>query len=95
MGSKSIQGTERYRRNPDLIGAAIDDEMVMMSVEHGQYYGLGGVAPRVWELIEKPCTLDGLVNAIVKEYEVDQETCRNDLVGFLAQMESLGLVQRD
>ena len=85
---------DKFKRNSDLIGAAIDDEMVMMSVEHGQYYGLGGVGPRVWELIEQPQTMAQLVDTILEEYEVECEVCEKDLTEFLAQMEQLGLVER-
>ena len=85
---------DKFKRNSDLIGAAIDDEMVMMSVEHGQYYGLGGVGPRVWELIEQPQTMDQLVDQILEEFEVEREVCEKDLTEFLAQMEQLGLVER-
>ena len=83
-----------YRRNPDLIGASIDDELVMMSVERGQYYGLGGVGPRVWELLEKPHTLDQLVEEILEEFEVERGVCERDMVGFLERMEEFGLIVR-
>lgn len=95
MEGKNESGQDPvYQRNADLIGANVDDELVMMSVEHGQYYGLGGVGPRVWELLEKPQTLDELIAAILSEYEVERSVCERDLVGFLAEMEKLGLVER-
>lgn len=95
-----MKGTDKsgqepvYQRNADLIGASVDDELVMMSVEHGQYYGLGGVGPRVWELLDQPRTLNELVEVILDEYEVERAVCESDLVGFLAQMEKLGLIER-
>lgn len=89
-----VQTHGRYTRNKNLVGATIDDELVMMSVEHGQYYGLGGVGPRVWELIEEPRTFEDLVNQILEEFEVEREVCEKDMVEFLAQMEKLGLVER-
>lgn len=83
----------RYVRNPDLIGASIDDELVMMSVEKGQYYGLGGVAPRIWELLQKPHTFDQLVDRILEEFEVERSLCEKDMVGFLEKMEEFGLIE--
>ena len=83
-----------FRRNPDLTGATIDDELVMMGVEHGQYYGLTGVGPRVWELIEKPLTFNELLARILDEFEVELEVCEKDLAEFLKQMQHLGLVKR-
>lgn len=90
----SAEIVDKFKRNPDLIGATIDDELVMMSIEHGQYYGLGGVGPRVWELIEQPQTMAQLVDTILEEFEVEREVCEKDLTEFLAQMEQLGLVER-
>mgnify|MGYP005846936347 CR=1 FL=1 len=89
-----IQKDAIYQRNPDLIGASIDDEMVMMSVEQGQYYGLGGVGPRIWDLLEKPHTLDQLVEQVIEEFEVERAVCEKDMVGFLEQMEEFGLIER-
>jgi len=83
-----------YQRNQDLIGASIDDELVMMSVEKGQYYGLSGIGPRVWELMDEPLTLDQLIERIVEEFEVERDVCRADMIQFLEQIEKLGLVER-
>lgn len=94
MKAEVESGNVVYRRNPDLIGATIDDELVMMSVEHGQYYGLGGVGPRVWELLAVPRPLSALVDQILDEYEVQRDVCERDLRGFLEQMEKLGLIER-
>ena len=91
--SKSKKGLA-YQRKPDLIGATLHDELVMMSVEHGQYYGLAGVGPRVWELIEAPRTFEELVEQILEEFEVEREVCEKDMLKFLEQMEHLGLVER-
>ena len=90
----NFNAEDRFKRNRNLIGATIDDELVMMSVEHGQYYGLGGVGPRVWELIEQPRTLEQLVEQVLEEFEVEREVCEKDMVEFLEQMEKLGLVER-
>ena len=89
-----IRSSDSFRRNPDLIGASIDDELVMMSVEQGQYYGLGGVGPRVWDLIEQPRTFSDLVDQILEEFEVEREVCEKDMLEFLGQMEKLGLAER-
>ena len=91
---KSQSASVLFRRNPDLIGANIDDELVMMSVDRGQYYGLGGVGPRVWELIEQPSTLDELVERILEEFDVEPDVCERDMRKFLEQMQQLGLVER-
>jgi len=81
-------------RNPKLIAADMDGELVMMSIESGEYFGLGGVGTRVWELIATPRTIAQLAQAICAEYEVDAATCEADISRFLADLLANGLAVR-
>jgi hypothetical protein len=81
-------------RNPRLIAADMDGDLVMMSIESGEYFGLGGVGTRVWELIATPHTLAQLTQAICAEYEVDEATCEPDISRFLADLLANGLAVR-
>lgn len=92
--ANNIDQNSIFRRKTDLIGAVVDDDLVMMSIEHGQYYGLGGVAPRVWELIEAPRSFEQLVDHVLEEFDVERAVCEKDLAEFLNQMENLGLIER-
>lgn len=83
---------KRYRRNPDLIAADMDGETVMMSIERGDYYGIGGVGSRVWELLETPRTMADIVQAICAEFDVDEASCRADMEHFLGELHSHGIV---
>ena len=81
-------------RNPRLIAADMDGDTVMMSIESGEYFGLGGVGTRIWELIATPHTLAQLVTAICAEYDVDAATCEADVRRFLDDLLSNGLAVR-
>ena len=82
-------------RNPRLIAADMDGDTVMMSIESGEYFGLGGVGTRIWELIATPHTLAQLVTAICAEYDVDAATCEADVRRFLDDLLSNGLAVRE
>jgi len=82
----------KLKRNADLIVASVDDELVMLSVEKGQYFGVAGVGPRIWELLESVDTENDIVVSILREYEVDETTCRRDVRDFLDRMIEMGLV---
>lgn len=79
-------------RKPDLIATDMDGDTVMMSIEHGAYYGVGGVGSRVWELIESPVTVDQIIQTICAEYEVGQVQCQEDMLFFLHELEKNELV---
>ena len=83
----------RLIRNPELVAAEMDGDLVMMSVDNGEYYGVGGVGPRVWELLGEPISIDGLTASICAEFEVEEVRCREDMVKFVTQMSEMGLIQ--
>ena len=80
-------------RDPDMIAAEMDGDLVMMSIERGEYFGIGGVGTLAWELLEQPTTVDHLVAAVCEEFEVDADTCRADLLAFAEELMAMGLVK--
>jgi hypothetical protein len=81
-----------YRRDPNVITAIIDDELVMMSIEKGQYYGVSGVGPRVWELLVDPITVEQVSSVISCEYDIDVQSCQHDVESFIDRMVGIGVV---
>jgi hypothetical protein len=63
-----------------------------MSIDAGAYYGLKGPAQTIWNNLETPITFSALVERLVKEYSVSQETCSEDIQPFLEKMEQEGLL---
>lgn len=78
-------------RNPDLIATDMDGDTVMMSMERGEYFGIGGVGSFVWSLLENPVSLNDIVEAICAEFDVDETTCRGDMEHFIAELRQHGL----
>jgi hypothetical protein len=64
-----------------------------MSIDAGAYYGLGGAAQSIWNMLEVPVTFSDLVDRLVKEYRVSPQTCAADLERFLSKMEREGLLR--
>lgn len=81
-----------YQRNPNLIATDMDGETVMMSIENSEYYGVGGAGSRIWELLESPVSLEQIVKTLCVEFKVDETTCQNDVVRFIGELQSHGLV---
>jgi hypothetical protein len=71
------------QRNPKLIANQMDGEIVMMSIDNGEYYGLDEVGSRIWELMEQPVSLGELINSLVTEFEVSRDECFQDTMEFL------------
>lgn len=89
----SLTQDRPIQRDPDHISVPMDGEFVTMSVERGEYFGIGGVGARAWELLEQPLTVAQLCAQLTQEFEVDTATCEADLLGFAQEMFELGLIK--
>ncbi len=83
----------RVSRVASALAEEMDGELVMMSIQKSRYYGLAEVGKRIWELLEKPRTAVDLCQALQQEFEVDPETCRQEVLNFLAQLQVEELIQ--
>lgn len=75
--------SQKYQRNPDLVSTDMDGDTVMMSIERGEYFGLGGVGSTIYNLLETPITPHEIVNNICTEFYVDEDTCNKDVQNFM------------
>lgn len=83
----------RLSRNPAILHAAADNGTgVMMSIEAGHYYGLDDIGFRIWALLEQPLTIAELTGRLGEEFDVDAETCRADVLDFVATLIAQRLV---
>ena len=80
------------QRKPGLLFNEIDGEIVMLSIENSEYYGLEKVGSRIWELIEKPLTMKELVAKLLDEFDVDEERCWKETTDFVTQLEGKELL---
>jgi hypothetical protein len=90
---RNISLTSKVQRNPGMITSNLDGEIVMMSVEHGEYYGLDEIGTRIWELLEKPITVEELISSLTHEFEVERLECEHDTLEFLDELLSKKLIQ--
>jgi hypothetical protein len=81
------------RRGRPLTNDLNDTEMVMLDIERGAYFGLQGVGKAIWDLLETPVTVDELCGHLMEQFEVDAETCRRDVTGFLEELRARELVE--
>lgn len=79
------------RRN-DIVSADMDGEIVMMNAETGQYYNLGQIGGAIWNLIEKPLTIEALITQLTTTYNVSRIQCETEVLSFLNDLQEQGLL---
>jgi Coenzyme PQQ synthesis protein D (PqqD) len=80
-------------RQKDVVFNKLDDEIVMMSIKNGEYYGLDNIGSRIWEIIEKPVSVNQIADILKNEYAVSESQCKNDVNEFLNILLKKDLIQ--
>lgn len=83
------------KKQGDWLTAKVGEELVMMSAERGNYIGLSDVGARIWELLETTGNIDTICAELVREYEVEPQTCRTEVEAFLNELVKHGAVAFD
>jgi hypothetical protein len=89
---KEIGADTLLHRKKDLLFNQIDGEVVMLSIENSEYYGMDRVGSRIWELLEQPVQFSKLIATLLEEYEVTEEKCREDTLAFLGRLAEKNII---
>ena len=71
----------------------VDDEIVVMHLDTGEFFSLAGTAAATWRLIDGTRDLTALVDALAAKFGGDRSEIATDVDEFLAQLKGLGLVR--
>jgi hypothetical protein len=83
----------KYIRNNNLITADLELDLVMLDIDQGKYYSLDEVGTVIWNLLEKPFSLDELVESLMMDYDVDLETCEKDVSDHIKKLLKLKIIK--
>lgn len=78
---------------PNVIVRGVGEEMVLLDMTRGTYYGLDPIGARIWEMIANGASLALIVERLVDEYDVTRDELEGDVERLVAEMESRGLVR--
>lgn len=74
---------------------AIDDEVVVMSLENGDFFSLTGTALAIWRLIDGSHTRAALLADLAAGFDCAEAELVGDLDAFLTQLRAAGLLETD
>jgi len=84
--SRLVKQSDRFTET------AIDDEIVIMRLDTGEFFAISGTAAATWRLIDG--TRDGaaLISSLKADFSGDGQEIRQDVENFLAQLKKAGLI---
>ncbi len=77
----------------DVVSCDLDGEAAILNIKDGIYYGLDPIGAKIWNLIQKPNTINRIIQVIIEEYDVKTEECQIDIFELIEQLLDNGLVK--
>lgn len=78
-----------------IISSDIDEGIVMMDIEKGQYYSLNTMGSRIWKMIDEPIGVRQVCDHLMSEFDISQQQCQKEVLTYLAQLLELGIVKTE
>jgi hypothetical protein len=75
------------------VASDLAGETVLLSMTTAHYYGLADVGARIWELLREPIRVSAICSVVTSEYDVTPERCEEDVILFLKDLASNGLIE--
>jgi hypothetical protein len=83
----------KVSRRQDLLTSALSDrEIVLLNIERGAYFGMEGVAKRIWDQLTEPRCVADLCATLLTRFAVDPDTCRREVLTFLTELHAKDLI---
>ena len=70
----------------------IDDEIVVMRLDTGEFFSLSGTAAAAWRLIDGTRARTEILDTLAAAYGTDESAIVADVDDFLAQLKEQGLI---
>ncbi len=83
---------EPIRVAEDVVFETLGEEMVLLHLDRGIYFGLNPVGTRIWELLTEKGTLGAVLEAMQQEYEADPQALHRDLVRLAEELRAQQLI---
>ncbi len=82
----------RVTRHDSILFTELEDAVMMMSIDNGEYYNLSAVSADIWKTLETPQLVQAICEHLMQVYEVDQGICQNETIAFIQDLHKLGMV---
>lgn len=91
--SATAFGNDRIVAIKEHLYSDLNGEAVILSMKNGKYYGLNEVGRTIWNALKTPSYLMDIQACVMREYEVDENTCCREVLSFLRKMHQEGLIE--
>ena len=86
-----------FTRSRSVVSRVVAGETLIVPVrgrvgDLASIYSFNGTGSLIWQLLDAPRSLTDLIDAVEREFDVEQQQAQKDVTQFLNDMRSVGLV---
>ena len=79
-------------KNKEIDDSEIDGDKVMMNLDKGEYFMMNSVGSKIWDIIDRPISVNEIITTLIEEYDVEEETCKASALEFLERLNNAELI---
>jgi len=80
-------------RDSEPMPTTVDDEVVVLSVRAGAYFGFNRIGSEIWNMLSEPRRVGQILDTLAQSHEVDLDTMTRDVTQFLQTLIERRLVR--
>ena len=80
-------------RDSEPMPTTVDEEVVVLSVRAGAYFGFNLIGSEIWNMLSEPRRVGEIFDTLAQSHEVDRDTMTRDVTQFLQTLIERRLVR--
>lgn len=85
--------TQTIKQSDDVLHQELSGETVLLNLKTEHYFGLDPVGTRIWQVLGETSSAERVVQQLLTEYEVDENTLRADVERLIGELSKAGLLR--
>ena len=81
------------RQDADIAATEFENALVLLHIENGEYYNFNASGAELWRALQQPKSVAELAQLLSIKYECTAEQCQADVLDWLQETATKGLVQ--
>jgi len=81
-----IQYSTTLCRKKEQIFSEVENEVILLSIENGEYINLNEVGSYIWRLLENEITFEQLIVYLLNKFTISRKECEEETLPFLEEL---------
>jgi hypothetical protein len=85
---------EKFIQNKAIVQSKMGEEVVMLDMDSGFYFGLNSVASVIWGMLANEIGFEALIDQLMTQFDVERFLCEADTKELLDQLLEKNIIRK-